>query len=176
MPRAGQVRIVLCRDDAAATSFWLLNSYASESFGGDADAEQSAKATALGELLGKMSRRRRRAASFTTLIDRELAAWLGAKAEAVIVLSCLTRVLPVPRRVFETMVRFKEAAIGRRGRPALAAKAVEERAQGHIRHMDLRHRKRMLRRSRYERAWAAWNARGNTIAGSAGTDDPMPKK
>jgi hypothetical protein len=124
--------------------------------------------------LHKIGTRKRSAFAFTACIDRELAGWFGA-LDIVFAVNGVVLAPAVPHRVRRAMRRFRAAAKSGPGRPKLSLPAVEERETGAVRHLDPRQRKRMARRARHERAVAEWHARGRTIAGSAGTDDPYPK-
>lgn len=175
MPKAGQVRVRLTKDQAAASGAWLLARYLEGGNGQRLPSESDARrAQALGQQLLKMARRRRTLSEFTAYVDRALAEWFAEMSWVVIYRGVIIRG-SAPSGVRDALKCFERAVTVCRGRARLWGMPVAKRATGLVRYLDLRQRKRMARRVRYERAWAEWSARRNSIAGSAGSDDPPPK-
>lgn len=183
MPRTGEIRVALTRRMAADTADWLTNVYAPPppSALGFTVAEQQwqvDRALCLASILRKSARRRRSSEKFVCLVDRALARWLGAKWDA----SAITRgilvadnpdgFIRVPFNVQRAMATFRAAATVRPGRPRLSLTSLERRESGEVEHLDVRQRKRVARRARYERRVTDWHRRGNTILGS---DEPFPE-
>jgi hypothetical protein len=175
LPKAGEVRVRLTVAQAAASADWLLGPFLERGWGSRRpDVDNQERATKLGRQLLKMATRKRAVFSFTACVDRELASWYGA-LDVAIAFGGVVFGPQAPTRVRRAMSRFKAAAGKPPGRPKLSPAAVEERETGTVRHLDPRQRKRMARRARHQRAVVEWHARGRTLAGSAGTDDPYPK-
>lgn len=157
---------------------WLLDTYAGGKFCGayQPGPIEVEKAECLSNQLIKAASRRRPSATFTILVEKSLATWFGAMSDTATVFYSVSRIPAVPQSVYDAMLLFKLAASKVRGRNRLSAADVDARAESVVKHLDPRHRKRMARLARYNKAFAEWSARGNTIAGSAGTDDLGPKK
>ena len=176
MPRVGQVRVRLTTELAALAGAWLLGPYREQGLRNPVpDDQDRARATELGLQLQNAALRKRSVPHFTILVDRDAAWWFGGMWEVVIYRGLVFSRVYAPVRVREAMRSFLRAAKATPGRPRLTRGALEDRVTGVVRHLDTRQRKRLRQRRRRERAWDEWDARGNTIAGSAGTDDPPPK-
>lgn len=176
MPKAGEIRVRLTVAQAAGSAEWLLGSFIERGWWGRRRPGQDDqdRAAQLGRQLLKIATRKRSVSVFTAYVDRELARWFGA-LDVVIVFRGAILGGSAPHSVRQAMNRFRAAAETGPGRPRLSLPAVEERETGAVRHLDPRQRKRMARRARHERAVAEWHARGRSVAGSAGTDDPYPE-
>jgi hypothetical protein len=176
LPKAGEIRVRLTTAEAAAAAEWLLGRFLERGWWGrrPPDEDDQKRATKLGQQLLKIGTRKRSVSAFTVCVDRELASWFGA-LDVVISVEGIVLAAGAPHLLRRAMRRFRAASGTGRGRPRLPLSAVEERETGAVRHLDPRQRKRMARRARHERTVAEWHARGRSIAGSAGSDDPYPK-
>lgn len=148
MPRAGQVRLRISRKAALEAARWLECSFG----------ETPQWALRLASKFRKSAKRKGNAI-FTTLVDKDDARAFAACRDAAVI----TR--SAPPSTIEMMKDCK----GRRGRRMLTQVERDAREQGlEPSTIDERHRKRVAREARYERAVRDWLDQHGTIIGSAG--------
>jgi hypothetical protein len=105
------------------------------------------------------ARRGRARLHFTTLIDRESAREFGKCRELA----------AVTRTGGPAVIQMMEACRGRRGRRPLSLRQQERRETGTFM-VENRHRQRVARQARYERALREWQEKHGSLLGSAATD------
>lgn len=158
MPRAGEVEVYVTRRTAGAAAAWLCNSYipwlveryAEPSGLGTGDAElRLEQLGSLAALLVKAASRKRRSTLFSINVDRTLVRAFITSTEVAVACKML-----IDRSVLRASMQFRAAARSKRGRHTLRGSALSRRAQSEF--IDPRHRKRLTRRDRWERAMEVW--------------------
>lgn len=159
MPRAGQVRLATNRQAVAEAAMWLDGFFP----------EPPAWAAALSAIFRKAAERKRQHTRFTMLIDRQLADQFANRREAAV----LSGTAP------PSVIQMMQSCAAGRGRRELTQAEREAREKGLERSTsDDRHRKRVAREARYERAVRGWQSSHGSLLGSAGTEaaGAFPKK
>lgn len=164
--KAGSIRVWLRRGEAATLGHWLVNVAAIEW------PDQRAFLEGVGNDLLRRSRRRRRGDLFEVIVKREVAEWFDRLSKQLGAWTSLDTWRLIPGPVREAAARL---APTRRGRPRLSVDDMEARLSDD-RSIDERHRQKLRRRYRYDRACDDWYAeierRGET---ALTTDIPPPK-
>lgn len=160
MPRKGQVRLSATRMSAMRAARWLDSFFY----------EQPSWAVTLSAAFRKAAARKRSTSRFTMLIDVTIARQFAASRDAAV----------TSRTALPDVLDMMNACRGRRGRPRLSRRQQEERENGNVEHLDERHRQRVAREAKYNRALDRWFEEHGSLMGSATLDGEafrtFPKK
>jgi len=160
MPKAGEVRVILPISDAIVIGAWLKNTYAIKC------PHDAAAALECAARLTKAVRRRQIRTTIPWILPKRQAQWfaeLTLRTWFAAPDSSDFIHVPIPDTLRQAGEHFA-SALSRRGRPKLSGTQLERALLRDF--VDVRFRKRLQRRLRFEKAMEAFDEEGLTVLGS----------